>query len=211
MKHEETPNKLNNPRSVEPAPRAAQAQAQKPSWIKPMLLATCFIGLVGAGLGHMYGPPSGDHLSEQEKATIAGDFAKIRAVRLTPVTAAEWSGALDTMKLTPQARSELEKNLSPSAVTKQANNSSRLVWLELRDFASEDGDVVQIASEGYQIEIALFNAPTRIAVPVGAQGMLTIRGIHDGGGGITAALKSWDRPIPLPLMQEGQTLSVPVF
>jgi len=211
MKHEETPNRLSSSLSAEAAPRVAQSRARKSSLLKPVLLAACFIGLVGAGLGYVYAPPSGDHLSEQQKATIAGDFAKIRAVRLTPVTTADWGSALDTMKLTPQARSELEKNLSPSAATKQGSNSSRLVWLELRDFASEDGDVVQIASEGYQVEVPLFNAPTRIAVPVGAQGVLTIRGVHDGGGGITVALKSWDKPIPLPLMQEGQALSVGVY
>lgn len=59
------------------------------------------------------------------------------------------------------------------------NTSTILIW----DFAAEDGDQVQILSDGRPIlgTITIRNQPQ--AVPVPANGTVEVRGVLDGGGG----------------------------
>ncbi|WP_290702866.1 hypothetical protein [Amphritea sp.] len=69
---------------------------------------------------------------------------------------------------------------------------TELVWIKLWDFASQDGDIVEIESAGYRVQVLLKKEPAVIAVPVRKGGQVTMKGVSDGGGGITVALNQVD-------------------
>ncbi len=60
--------------------------------------------------------------------------------------------------------------------------------LQIWDYAAEDGDYVQILQNGIPVtEVFMIkNAPVNVAVPAG--GIVEVKGIRDGGGGITYAI-----------------------
>lgn len=59
-----------------------------------------------------------------------------------------------------------------------------IIW----DYAAEDGDYVQVIQNGVAVtEVFMIkNSPQRVTVPAG--GIIEIKGIKDGGGGITYAV-----------------------
>lgn len=60
--------------------------------------------------------------------------------------------------------------------------------LQIWDYAAEDGDYVQILQNGVPVtEVFMIkNTPVNVAVPAG--GIVEVKGIRDGGGGITYAI-----------------------
>lgn len=175
------------------------------------MLAAIFLGLtLGAGslMTAFWGPSSADDLSERDKAVLINEFSRAQAFQLAPVAAHEIDGALDMMRLSPDQRSALQTALNeqPAATSQK----SSLGWIELWDFADQDGDVVRISSAGYQIDYPLLNAPARLAVPIDGTTTIKIVGVTDGGGGITLGLRSGAAAISLPVIQPGQSLTVPV-
>ncbi len=59
-----------------------------------------------------------------------------------------------------------------------------IIW----DYAAEDGDYVQVIQNGIAVTdvFMIRNSPQRVTVPAG--GIIEIKGIKDGGGGITYAV-----------------------
>ena len=83
-----------------------------------------------------------------------------------------------------------------------------MVELVLWDNVAEDGDVVQVSSLGYSQTITITHAPQTVYFPAQYDVPVTITGIHDGGGGITLGFTGSGQPVSLPVMTEGQVISL---
>lgn len=134
------------------------------------------------------------------------------------------------MHLSPAATAALAKELTlhlpaatPSADMQQAPRGTvasssampspatqpaiRFAWVTLWDSDVEDGDAVRIQSAGYLRTIVLTRQGITFAIPVPADGKITLTGVQDGdGGGITVGLGSGG----VPIMSVGQTLTLNV-
>lgn len=175
------------------------------------LLATAALALI-LGTGYaltafVEGSPS-DDIPASTKSQLINEFAQAKQFKLTPVPASELDAALDSMKLSADQRQSLKNSLTPQPGSISAENT--LGWIELWDFAEQDGDVVHISSSGYEVDYPLLNVPSRIAIPVDASLSVTIRGVQDGGGGITLGLRTGAVGISLPVIAPGQSLVIPV-
>ena len=74
----------------------------------------------------------------------------------------------------------------------------------------KDGDVVTVSSAGYRRDITLTNAPLTVSFPVDGSSSMQFVGVHDGGGGITLGIRGPNQEFLMPIMSEGQALSLPV-
>lgn len=164
---------------------------------------------VGYAMTTFFTPATSDDISESTKTELINQFAQAQPLRLTPVPADEVEAALDSMHLSTQEREALKATLTYRAEDPHTTVNS-LHWLELWDFADQDGDVVTVTSEGYEASHALVKAPTRIVIPVGSSRSVTIRGTQDGGGGITLGVHSGAAGVSLPVLAPGQALTIPV-
>lgn len=80
-----------------------------------------------------------------------------------------------------------------------------LAWVTVWDNYAEDGDIVEVSAGGMTHIVPILHAPTTIVVPYSIDSAeLQIRGIKDGGGGITVAARTATGSLPLPPMQEGE-------
>lgn len=80
-----------------------------------------------------------------------------------------------------------------------------LAWVTVWDNYAEDGDIVEISAGGMTHIVPILHAPTTIVVPYSIDSAeLQIRGIRDGGGGITVAARTAAGSLPLPPMKVGE-------
>lgn len=87
----------------------------------------------------------------------------------------------------------------------------KLAWVTVWDDCQEDGDVVQVSSQGASVQVTLMNSPTTVVLPVVEGGSLQVIGVKDGmGGGITCGIKSPFGDLDLPPLTAGQVVSIPV-
>jgi hypothetical protein len=90
-----------------------------------------------------------------------------------------------------------------------------MVWLSFRDVMAEDGDTVSIESMAngviYRQSVVATNKEQRVFLPEPDAGRVNIRGVRDGGGGITIEITSGGAPLNLPFMTVGQVVSVQTF
>jgi hypothetical protein len=160
-----------------------------------------------------------DHVSDAERQQRQQAFAALGTLPLRVVEPAEVSAAVEGMGLTPQGkRALLADAAAPTPRETPATQSAtahteplRLAWITLWDTDVEDGDVVRIASEGYSRTITLTKRGNTFAVPIPANGVITVTGIRDGdGGGITVGLASGPVKAIFPIMSTGQSLALNV-
>ena len=119
------------------------------------------------------------------------------------VGADELDQAIASMPVSDQQRAEVQQEVQ--------SGHMRLAWLTLWDTHAQDGDILRFESDAaLPVEVMALNAPTTLAIPFPASGMIKVTGVVDGGGGITIALKSGAAQIAWPTMQPGDTLSLPV-
>ncbi len=122
-----------------------------------------------------------------------------KTLELPPVPLQERELAIKTMNL-PEARArELRQQIE--------DGKTDIAWIDLWDDQAEDGDVIRVTSGGVSVDVSLHNQPVRLAVPVAP---LSITGMVDGGGGITAGVRSSSGSIGTPVMQPGQTIIIGV-
>jgi len=188
-------------------------KTRKSGW-KMLALGLVFVLGVGYGLTLLWDPVSKDALSNEEKSELVTSFSKLTTVQVVRVSGAEMETALDSMRLAPHHRQALKAELTDPTDTLHPvvgkHDSRSLVWINLWDFASPDGDVVSIASAGYKVDVLLHKNHTKIAVPVDAIGIVKITGVRDGGGGITLAIQSDATGVSLPVLQVGETMALPL-
>ena len=140
-------------------------------------------------------------LTEASKVARIAAFQEHGPLRLESVPDAGRFDALRQMGMAPQARQALERDLDAGRV--------RLGWLTLWDDQVQDGDVISLSGAGFSRTIALTKQPQQIAVPIGASGdPFVVRGVRDGGAGITVAATSAGSRVPLPIMAPGETFDL---
>lgn len=168
------------------------------------------LGAVAAGLMLAAGlyawkqpAPVGDvPLTAIEAQTRLTNFQAHGPVRLATVGAGERAAAIRTMELPPGEQKALEQDID--------RGLTRLVQITLWDDRIEDGDVVELISTGFSRVVALTKAKQTIAVPIAAGAGLQMRGVRDGGGGITVAADTDRGILAVPVMTPGQVVAVPV-
>ena len=188
-------------------------------------LAAILIAAGGLALTPLLGERSGDRVSDSDKAQITAAYSKVTAVQLTAVPQAEVKQALDSMKLTPDARRALQAALDAAPAASVANPAAapganpssspqqgvtRLAYVTVWDSQTEDGDQVTLSSAGYELPVRLAKVPQTFAVPVDASATIRVIGLYDGGGGITLGIQSGSGAVMLPIMVPGQVLALPV-
>jgi hypothetical protein len=213
----------NRTRAAEPA-RAGTSPLL--STVARAVLAAAVIAISAGVYAHLTNNSGGqtpmsqvDHVSDAERQQRQQAFAALGTLPLRVVEPAEVSAAVEGMGLTPQGKQALLADVAaPTARQIPATQSAtarweplRLAWITLWDTDVEDGDVVRIASEGYSRTVTLTKRGETFAVPVPANGIITITGIKDGdGGGITVGLASGAIKAVFPIMSTGQSLGLSV-
>jgi hypothetical protein len=177
-----------------------------------------------SGLG--FSGPQSDNITENERHERLDNFNALTSLQLNVVSRQDENAALDTMNLDTDSKHLMLADIArqhlmlarnaatlPAAerMRELAKPSSRLAWITLWDTDAQDGDTVRLDSQGYSRTIILKKAPMTFAVPIPANGILTVTGIRDGdGGGITVGLASGASKAVFPIMSEGQALSLKV-
>jgi hypothetical protein len=82
-----------------------------------------------------------------------------------------------------------------------------VVW----DRLDHDGDIVALSAGGVTRTVTLSGIPVAVELPVPPSGVLVVTGVRDGVGGVTVAVESGGRVVPLPRLAEGQALEVPLL
>jgi hypothetical protein len=222
------PRRTRSSPHVQPLPEQPGRIRQSRPWLKRWVVLFCALTLgLGSMASWLFAPDAQDRLTPAEIEQRAATFAKMPPLQLKTVPATELDTRLADMKLTPVAQVELKQLLqqapprprvsrplpaganSPN-VARAEPSSVRLIELTLWDSHAADGDVVRVISAGYSRDVVLYKQPLVLAVPVQAGVPIQILGVHDGGGGITLAVKGADSPVMTPIMSEGQTISLPI-
>ena len=143
-----------------------------------------------------------DHLSSNDIAARAAAFAAAGPVLVDKVPVNERQQAVVALNLPAPQASALIADIDAGRTD--------LVYITVWDDVAEDGDVVELSSDGLTVSVPLLNQPTRVAFPMPRQGVVNITGVGDGGGGITVGAKSGSARVALPYMQVGQRQGIPV-
>lgn len=193
-----------------PAPQAKpqpMPQAKRKAMPKPILMAATAAVLavsLTTAKGFLF-PPTAE-VAPAEAEVRLNNFTAAPYVQLKPINLAD-----------PQEQAEALQSLqqafpNPEELQAHVQASDRLVWIEVFDDCAEDEDIVNIRTFSYSQNIPLFNVPTRVAIGLSpGEKNITVTGIEDGGGGITVAIKTEGRLLPLPVMKPGQTILIPVY
>jgi hypothetical protein len=213
----------NRTRAAEPA-RAGTSPSL--STAVRAVLAAAVIAISAGVYAHLTSNPGGqtlmtqvDHVSDAERQQRQQAFAALGTLPLRVVEPSELSAAVEGMGLTPLGKQALLADVAaPTPPQTPATQSAtahteplRLAWITLWDTDVEDGDVVRIDSEGYSRTIRLTKRGNTFAVPIPANGIITVTGIRDGdGGGITVGLASGPVKAIFPIMSMGQSLGLNV-
>jgi hypothetical protein len=185
------------------SPVTKAAKAQNP-WRSVALGVALLAGVAGAAFFGM--GAAQDSLTQQEVQQRQADYQASMAVGpivVDRVSDDEVDDALATMGLDTEQKQELQEKVTQGRV--------ELAWITIWDTHAEDGDIVRLESEGSpSVEVLARNAPTTVAFPMPASGVVNLTGMVDGGGGITIAAKSGAAQVAMPSMQPGQSLGIPV-
>lgn len=195
----------NESRSVEttrPIGRKAASQATpgKPVWRIGALIGVAVAATVAIA-SDMFS--SADNVSVEQAQQIEQQYeaALSQGARLvTPVNFLdpnERSAAKAATGLRDQEAEQLLREAEGGLVM--------LGWITVWDNQAEDGDVVEVSTNGMRRTVPIVHTPTKIVVPYSLDaGTITLRGLHDGGGGITIAAETSAGALPLPPLAEGE-------
>lgn len=184
---------------------------------KLITIGVVLVASIGYAMNAAWNLAPVDRISDATKAELTAKFLALESVKLEPVAKQDIDTALNSMGLSPDQRRSLQETLTinntehnSQSKLSQPDNAA-LVWVNLWDSVSADGDIVTVSSAGYSVEILLQKAHARIAIPIDeATSEITITGVRDGGGGITLGVQSGYAPTILPVMRVGEVLSLPV-
>lgn len=105
-----------------------------------------------------------------------------------------------------------QPDLDGKLVEQIKSGEVRLYNVTLWDTCAEDGDVAEILVDGKPFRrIALFNARQDVVIPLppGKPSQISIRGIVDGGGGITLGCQTSQGEHFAQVMMPGQSVILP--
>ena len=206
-------------------PDPQREKPRKSSLSLALITAALIIGLGGWGLTQLFdGGNSGgavatataDNLTQAEKDARAQQFSAVPRYALRRLDANEARSVIQNLPLPDAQKAALTENIAPATPAGQTqpaqpaweNGGQQMVELVLWDNVAEDGDVVQVSSLGYSQTITITHAKQTMYFPAQYDVPVTITGIHDGGGGITLGFTGSGQPVSLPVMAEGQVISL---
>ena len=206
-------------------PEPQREKPRKSSLSLALITAALIIGLGGWGLTQLFdGGNSGgavatataDNLTQAEKDARAQQFSAVPRYALRRLDANEARSVIQNLPLPDAQKAALTENIAPATPAGQTqpaqpaweNGGQQMVELVLWDNVAEDGDVVQVSSLGYSQTITITHAKQTMYFPAQYDVPVTITGIHDGGGGITLGFTGSGQPVSLPVMAEGQVISL---
>jgi hypothetical protein len=224
--------KLTNEPMRKENPGAARQSSDWSVLLKSIVLSVIVVATLASGQ-YLWSvspwPPhkNGDQVTANEADAREAAFIALEPIRLSLVSTADVTTAVDKMGLTPAEKTSLLSSLDTSVpnlaalpaatATPQPVPASvqpargRLAWITLWDSDAEDGDAVRIDSQGYSQTIVLKKQPLTIAVPVPLDGVIKVTGVIDGeGGGITVGFASGASRAVFPIMSVGQVLGLKV-
>jgi hypothetical protein len=111
----------------------------------------------------------------------------------------------------PPARAVTPAKLTPDQKQAILHDEADLYRLNLWDCMAEDGDIVQVLLDGRPyVSVRLRHVPSTVLVPISRSGATTIaiKGVFDGGGGITTGLRSDGGDIVLRSLRVGEVVSL---
>lgn len=158
-----------------------------------------------------------DQVSAQEAQTLEQQFQTAQAALLagsasmiTPISPADLADPQQQEKI--KAALQLDSAAEKEQLIQQAvRNTVQLGWITVWDNYAEDGDVIEIVANGVTQRVPIWNAPTTVVIPYSGPGaQVTIRGVVDGGGGITAAAETSQGGMPFPPLAVGQTRNLTI-
>lgn len=204
MKHLE-PQSSSRPKEKEPGlPR------KKTSALAMLAAGITLVAGMGFGMNHFWGAPAADAVTDNVRKELLQEYLSMKPVQLKLVTQAEMGQALADMPLPPAELVALKQGLEEVRQGSTDVDAIRLVWVDVWDAVHEDGDIVNVRSAGYQVDVPLRHTRVRVAVPVRGNKAIEIAGVTDGGGGITLGLMTDAGGVMLPVLSPGQPISVPV-
>jgi len=119
---------------------------------------------------------------------------------------------LDVMPNVPgQPKTVQRPTLTPGMQADLASGDADLYRLYLYDNCAEDGDIVDVYIDGVRFcTVPITHAGSTLTVPAtrGKTHVVQLRGIYDGGGGITVAFRSSEGDYFTERMAVGQTQTV---
>ena len=200
------------PEPQKPSPSlASQSQPQlapktkSPPWLVGVVAAAALAaGAYFTGIGP-FAHRESDNMSKQQAQQevsafqqAVGDFA---IVNLNDPQ--EKAKALASLKL-PAADAQ-------KIIQSAESGQSKLAYVTVWDNCAEDGDILGISSLGYSVNVPLYHEPTTVIIPVAPGGSIQFTGAVDGGGGgVTAGIRMPSGDVPIPPLDQGQVVSMPV-
>lgn len=112
-----------------------------------------------------------------------------------------------------QAIQPVQPTLTPGQAADLRSGNAKLFQVFLYDSCAEDGDVVEVLINGVPFAtVPIMHAGATLSVPVtsGAPTDVSIRGVYDGGGGITVACKTSQGEFFMRSMRAGEVCKIGV-
>lgn len=208
-----------DPRQPKPLAQDEQRPARRRRSLWPLAAGVLAVALAGGwGLTHVYPPVQTDQVTQAEVQKREQAFRNAGAIPLAVVPSARTDVALAAMKLPNADKEALRKDLATPGQPARSTNPAtapaqqqpvKLVELVLWDTDAADGDVVRVLSGGFAQDVPLAKSPAVVLVPYSGAAVQVV-GVRDGGGGITLGVRGSDNTLLMPVMSEGQVLSLPV-
>lgn len=198
------------PQLMSPRPQPSSHQPRRASSRKALILLVAFVLLGGWALGQFFGNSGGgvpvgtaDVLTQQQIETRQRTFSQPVQLNVSSENAAEF---LFNPSPTQQNHPDLAKLKQHFA----QSDFNRVVALTVWDDVAEDGDVVDIITPNFTTQVMIRHAPQTVYLPAqsGSNLPIQIRGVRDGGGGITLALQGSGVPMSAPVLAEGQVIEL---
>ncbi|WP_411882083.1 hypothetical protein [Polaromonas sp. YR568] len=196
---------------------AKRVQPKKSSLFPLVAGLILVVAIGGFGLTRLYPPSIPDQVGHAEVKERSEAFAKLGRLAVPVIPQEKTAAVLASMGLKPTELDALSKAVAqpetaPAPGSSPAAGAQKvsLVELVLWDTHAADGDMVRVTSAGYTRDVLLEKIPTVIHVPGTGTGVIQVTGLKDGGGGITLGIKGSQQSVLMPIMSEGQTLSLPV-
>lgn len=202
------------------APARRRPKRKKPSFVRQLIgLAVVIVSGLGVAQWASQMRP-GDQVSSSERAAREVAYTNLRDMPLPWVTPRELDGALEQMLVEQDERTALRNRLTTTAteqekgkvvLSSRSARVTRLARIMLWDTHNVDRDVIAVISAGYRQEVELAGTRQSLVVPVDDSFIVQIVGVRDGGGGdITLGVGGLKQEVLMPVMAEGQILSLPI-
>lgn len=148
---------------------------------------------------------TGDYVSTDMKAAIDSGFLKYTG-KILPLNLTDENIKKEFIA-SPYMSPEVKEKVLIAADKGEKKIGMVMLW----DNMDEDGDAVRIQTSEGAIDVPLLHTPVKVFIPYKPGESLNIIGVHDGSGGITAAIETKSGTVPLPLMSVGQIIALPLL